>query len=266
MITMDHQLRLYLEGPDIPDPAHLGLGELAKLLEKLNRAIVTFAEESKAIAGGEFEGESPQLASLVSIQTGSVGLTIQHSPLLAVEHRLIEPVLENRWDLLPPKSHAQLYELSKELLAKDRSLKVLLSSMNAPVPWIGAERPVPKRRAKVMIEDTITLYGQVIRLGGVTPKIDVRAGGEEYHVETDPEVVKDLEKRGVLYKVIGIKVAARLNLEGQTWSVDSRSLRLVEVLPYVETNAAEAFRRLAKLTGEYWREVDVDDYMKKIRG
>jgi hypothetical protein len=262
--AMSAQLRLYLEGPDLPDPAHLGLGELARLLEKLNRVITAFAEEIEIAA--QLVEPSEQLASLVGIEKGSVELVIRPAPLLPLEERLIAPVLQGDWGALPPNTYDWLYELSKELMTKDRSLKVALRDKSVPVPWIGAERPVPKRRAALTIEDTITLYGRVIRLGGVTPKVDLRVGNEEYHVEADSELIKNLERQGALYKIIGLKATGTFRLEGKIWKVDSGSLRLVEILPYTESNMADAFHRLASLTGEYWRGVDVEEYMKKIRG
>lgn len=261
---MSRRISLHLEGPDLPDPAHLGLGELARLLEKLNKAIYAFAEETDTAIQGKEDQE--QLASLVAIEKGSVHLALQHAPFLPLEERLIAPMLKEEWGNVPPKTFDYLYELSKELMAKDRSLKVTLPNMNIPAPWIGAERPVPRRRAGLTIEDNIVLYGRVIRLGGVTPKVDIRVGSEEYHVEAESEVIKTLEQQGVLYKTIGLKVRGKLRLEASTWKVEGNSLRLLEILPYNESNTANSLRHLAHLTGEHWRGVDVEDFMRRVRG
>lgn len=259
MTTMSSQLRLYLEGPDLPDPAHLGLGELAKLLGKLYEVIVTLAEETKSPLPEDQGSEG--LASLVKIEKGSVIFNIAYASTLQLHETLIQPTLEGHWDRIPPRTYNRMYELSRDLLNKDRSLKLGPSQ-----PWIGAERPVPLKPRRVSVQDTLTLYGKVIRLGGVTPKVDLRVGDEEYHIEADEQEIKRLEEKGALYQIVGLQVKAQLRLEEGSWQVDRKTLKLLKVLPYTQENPAQALRRLAELTAEYWSEVDPAEHVKKLRG
>ncbi|MDW8482283.1 MAG: hypothetical protein RML14_10555 [Meiothermus sp.] len=252
---MPSEVRLYLEGPSLTDPSRLALGTLARLLSQLEDVLRTYAQET-----GTLSGEEEPLASLVRLEKGSVGMVLQVSPTLDIDR-----LTSARWNELPPQTHDSLYALSKMLLNRDLSLLIKTRRMREPAPWIGAQNPVPQRRQAERIEDVLTLYGKVIRLGGVTPKVDIRVGGTEYHIQASEEELKTLEREGLLYKTVGLKVKAVLQRKGNRWQPETETLQLLEVLPY-KGNPAEGIRQLAELTAEDWKGVDPKEFVRSLRG
>lgn len=247
--------RLYLEGQDLLGPEDLPLKSLAILLEGLGALLEAFAQEQG------YEELLP--ASLVGVGEGSVALEVSVPPTLPLEDGLFHPLEEGQYHRLGPKTQEKAYALSKELVKEDRTLK--LERGGRVKPLLGAAHPVPAPTPPLVVEDVLTLYGEVIRLGGVEPKVDLRTPRGEYHVRARREEVKRLEEENALYREIGVRVRAQLAREAEGWKVLGHP-ELLEVLPYRPGDPQEAFLGLARLVGKALRGLDPEEHVRRLRG
>lgn len=247
--------RLYLEGQDLLGPEDLPLKDLAVLLEGLGGLLEAFALEQGY--------EEPLPASLVGVREGSVALEVSVGAVLPLEEGLFRPLEEGQYHRLGPKTREKAYLLSKELVKEDRTLK--LERAGKVKPLLGAAHPVPAPTPLLVVEDVLTLYGEVIRLGGVEPKVDLRTPQGEYHIRAQREDVKALEEENALYREIGVRVRARLAWEEGGWRVLGHP-ELLEVLPYRPGDPQEAFIGLARLVGEALRGLDPEEHVRRLRG
>jgi len=245
--------RLFLEGEDLQGPEDLPLEDLAGLLEDLGGLLRAFAQGQSP--------ETPATFSLVGLGKGSVALDVSAPQALNLEKGLFLPLSEGRYEALGLEVREAAYGLSKRLMAKDWTLKAHLEGKTKPL--LGAAHPVPKPEPELVLEDTLTLYGEVIRLGGVEPKLDLRTPQGEYHIKASRERLKELQ--GTLYQAIGVRVRGRFAREKGGWR-PLGSPELLEVLPYQGAGAREALEGLASLLGEAYRDVDPRAFVEKLRG
>ncbi|RTI01358.1 hypothetical protein CSW29_04305 [Thermus scotoductus] len=247
--------RLYLEGRDLQGPEDLPLKDLAVLLDGLGGLLEAFALEHGY--------DEPLPASLVGVRKGSVALEVSVSAALPLEEGLFLPLEEGQYHRLGPKTREKAYILSKELVKEDRTLK--LERGGKVKPLLGAAHPVPAPTPPLVLEDVLTLYGEVIRLGGVEPKVDLRTPRGEYHIRARREDVKRLEEENALYREIGVRVRARIAREEEGWKVLGHP-ELLEVLPYRPGDPREAFMGLARLVEKSLRGVDPEEHVRRLRG
>lgn len=242
--------KLQVDGPE--GPGAVSLAELTRVLDHINRLL-----ESTVAAKVEMSTGKP-LVSLVSIGSGSLDLALE-TPDEAQSHIAeTEDLLSGgAWEILPKQAWDAATGL-REIMR--RHAWELRSAWNGRqkvlIPRDLGQRPQPL----AMKTETI-LYGQVLRLGGVTPTVTLRCwDGKDYSIAAERDVVLSLD----LYSEVGLRVSATyFELGPREWRWTD--LKVLEILPYEGGSFAKGIAELAEKAGEAWRNVDVEDYIRRIR-
>ena len=99
------------------------------------------------------------------------------------------------------------------------------------------------RNARLVLESTLSLYGEVLALGRNWVELENQMG--RVRVKASPERLAGLEEG----QVVGLMVLAQLARRNGRWEILGRP-ELMEVLPYRGTGAREALEGLAPLMGK----------------
>lgn len=251
-------IRLWLEGAHVQGPEDLDVNDLADLLVGLRKTTKTLLEEL-----GLQEPEGP-LLSLAKIEPGSVemGLSSPAPTAGVLQRKLLVPLAEGRVENIPPRTYQRLREIDKRL--RNKGLRLYYARGNERAVVLDPSHPLPERKP-LLLRSIVNYYGRVTDIGGKSPKVDIEdLGGRVHHVEASREIVKRLEELRALYEVVGLQVEVERVLEGGKWS--TRPIRVKGVLPYKRKSAKQALAEVAAQLGHHWRDVDLDDYMRKLRG
>lgn len=252
-------IRLALEGAQAEGPEDLDISELAKLLLGIRKTAKALLEDLQLK-----EPDGP-LLSLAKIESGSIALELSSSASTAsaMQRKVLDPLALNQLDSIPSNTYQRLRELDKEL--REKNLKLSYVQNNESKILLDPSRPLPEK-TPVRTRSIIYYYGRVTDIGGKKPKVDIESLVDKhiYHLQASIEVVKELEKMQALYEVVGLEVEVERILEEDQWI--TRPNKVIGVLSYKRTPAKQALKTLAEKLRYHWNNVDLDDYMKKLRG
>ncbi len=212
----------------------------------------------------QVELEQDEVAlSLIEIQEGSsnrLGFTV--APLLLAALSWVTRTVQTEdYSGLPSKAHKSLYGIYQQAQKKGWEIQFVADpSQNIEPATISAESPVPKP-APALVRGTSTIFGRCIRVGGAEPKIDIRLSNRRrlLHVEATEEMAKRLARN--LYESVAITGEA--TWEPETWEiVDFKATSVVNIQ---STSPLQAFKELAEVVGDRWREVDVESFVRDVR-
>jgi hypothetical protein len=112
------------------------------------------------------------------------------------------------------------------------------------------------------LEGETILYGRIIRVGGVTPKVVLKITDKEaIHCDVTELLAKELGHR--LYSWVGLKGKAVWNIED--YSMDS--FKVDKVTEYQETSLSKGIAELSSLIGKYLKDkTDVIKTVSELRG
>lgn len=231
---------------------------------KIAELITAFEEAIAAIV----IAESPQLkkeqivVGLEGIQTGSVALSFVVNP-----YDLVMPAARKMGNALENNDFSGLNNPTRECL---RKLKNLVSEYQGGVVTIFEKNGSTKQLAVLTAESVIpaaqyikgdtTLYGEVTRIGGKKPKIQiVNFEGIPISCKATKELVMRVSNK--LYQTIGLRGTAK-------WDIDSLEMiefQAEELLPYEEAPLKDFFAGLAAIVGEDFVDVDPDKFVYELR-
>jgi hypothetical protein len=241
---------LEVDGPE--GPGAVSLADLSRILEHVNKLL-------EATVGAKVDMSTGKpLISLVSIGSGSLRLALEAPDEAQNSIAETEDLLAGgAWESLPKQAREAATGLSEIMRRHAWELRSA---------WNGRQKVlIPRDRdlrtlTPGMKTETV-LYGQVLRLGGVTPTVTLRCwDGKDYSIAADRDVVLQLR----LYSEVGLRVSATyLELGPREWRWTN--LRVLEILPYEGGSFAKGIAELAQKAGETWRNVDVEDYIRRIR-
>ncbi|HHY38834.1 MAG TPA: hypothetical protein GX507_07925 [Clostridia bacterium] len=165
-------------------------------------------------------------------------------------------LVDNRLTDLPPGTQEGLYKLADFALA--RGARVNFAKPSGEILACIDESTVISFKTPMASGETV-IYGRVIRVGGVEPKIRlILDDGSQVTCTATEDQAKQVARR--LYETVGLKGFAE-------WDTDNWSLKAFsvgEILDYVETPITLAFKELAEAAGpEAWS--DVVDIVEAIR-
>lgn len=235
-------------------PDTLSAGDLARLLERIEQAIVGTADPD-----GVAECEGPFL-SLVAIEKGSARLALQIDPLgVDAARRVTNAIRTGQFLSLPESVQAVLHELWK--MAHRKLWRICFERSDIVGMAEAAIEPDREIPSIAEISGVTTIYGHCVRVGGEDhPAARIRLySGQAISVRVPTEMAKKLAKR--LYEEVA--------LEGEaTWSARSMDLirfRATRVVSFRPVNLLEAFDELRQAGGKAWDDIDAEQYLREFR-
>lgn len=121
------------------------------------------------------------------------------------------------------------------------------------------------RSDALWVDAEVYLYGTLVDAGG-KDKSNIHLETKDYGtivISADRETLKN-EERNLLYKEYGIQAKARQNV--MTGEIDKSSLKLIKIIDYKPTFDKDYLDGLIEKVGDRYDNIDVDDYVSKIRG
>lgn len=240
------------------------LSVLATLFEALEEALLSIDEEQRN------EGDAPPLVvTFHSFQSSSTIARASTSDMhrgRRAMRRWREAVRSGDIDDLPKRAvdatrrvqalHARGYRPS--LREPDRK------GTAVPLPPLDI---APEASAGALLSGTTTLYGEVLRVGGDTPKVRIRplAGDAAIGCNLPPgdrglAIARELGGR--LYTTVGVRGVAQW--DPATWTIQAFTIE--DVTPYREAPLRESFRLLFEAAPHAWEDVeDVSAVIREMR-
>ncbi len=248
--------QLHFTGRDIA-PQTIHARELADVLAAVENALI-----------GIVAAEHPELSkdnviiSLVNIQTGSIGLQFGSSLPEVVNPsfiRLAEAVRDRTFHTLPRSVYDPLNDILKFIRRHRAQADLIIENGSAQtIATITPDVSLPK---DAYITGETTIYGEIVRVGGVTPKVEVKTvNGTTLFCPFDRSLAGELG--ALLYQTAGLQGEARWNastLELEAFTVHS-------VTEYQQVPITEAFAALRERAGKYYDDIsDVTAYIASLR-
>jgi hypothetical protein len=252
-----------LSGADVA-PETVRASDLAEFLIQLEKAIL-----ATVMNGKDFTLDAPQQdlkVSLVSIEPGSESLAFAlTSDVMSGVSLLSRAYYERNYSTIPLEAQQSLHEISKQAASQSWEVEFVENEQfNIPRAIISDDNPVPAPKVIVAQGDT-TIYGRLIRVGGVSPRAMLEMPDGRYlYIELAENMAVTLASKERLYKDVGIEGTA-------TWRVDTWELirfkanRITKYQPS-KHNIVTTFEDLAEAAGDRWIGIDVEQLIAEMRG
>lgn len=236
-------------------PETVSAGDLADFIEHVEKALVAYAKTEA------LELRNDVAVSLVGISEGSNELTFAAQVEVIPGVVAMAAAITNRdFSKLPYETHQNLHSMVELGRKHHWGLELYGAGTAAAVIEPGEEIPSPS--SPVMVSGSTNILARCLRVGGVTPKAEIRVlkGDKILHVVIDEDMAKELAKR--LYDVVVLEGQATWNAE--TWEI--RDFSVSGVQPYRKIPISSAFSELQETTSGSWEGVDAVAYVGKLRG
>jgi hypothetical protein len=257
------QLLVRLSGAGV-SPERVRASDLADFLVHFERAILETALSREGVTAETLAREA--MISLVSIKSGSEALMFAVAgEVLPAAALISRAVAEHDFSEIPVKAHQALHEISNQAASKDWTVEFVADPghrIRAAV--ISDEEPVPPPRVVVAHGDT-TIYGRLIRVGGVRPRAMLMMPDEKYlYIELTESMAVELASKERLYKDVGLEGTAKWRVD--TWELLEFKAKRITAYQPGKTNLVETFEKLAQVAGDRWEGVDVEQFVAELRG
>lgn len=252
----DTTVTLRLQGADL-NPDQLRAGELAVVITSLEAAIAALIQDSAP----DIKPDQIRL-SLTGVTTGSTTLAFApnlQSLTLPAAERLINAVNHNNFIGFPSAAVASLRKIIA-LIHKHHGVATLQVAHNATT--IEATITEKLNLAVAHITGLTTLYGHVVRVGGIDPRVEFKPipKGKTLFCPAERKIV--LELRDYLYQTVAVHGLAVWDAT----TLDVIHFTIQSWLPYQPTSPVEAFAEIREKFGKYFDAIpDVDEWVAAVR-
>lgn len=243
-------------GSDI-SPAKVRASELAKIIESVEEMIASVIVRDHP----KITKESI-VVGLINIEQGSVKLDFipdLYEQGMSAFQEIGQAINSKNFSKLPKDSIRSL-NLISSFTKKYNCAGELRSrtSDNVPLAVITSEIKI---EPDSILKGQTTLYGNVIRVGGKTPKIMLETiEGLTIFCDIDQNLAIHLGNK--LYKAVGLKGTASWN--SRDFSIES--FRIESITDYEEISLSKSINELSKLAGKYFSDIDdVEQYVFNLR-
>jgi len=254
---MRDELKLRFTGVADLKPQVLRAKELAEIIVNFEAAIVaTVVDQDPSI-------KREQIAvPLVAVQDESVGLVFAPNlPELTYRaaFRIVDAFATQQFHQLPQQALTPLRSLVR--FVRSRGCVAELSIARAQRSATIEITPATRIETSIPIEGETVLFGEVVRVGGIEPKVELKpVNGKALFCATTAEIAVQLAGR--LYQQVSVLGCAVWDYE--TWEI--KEFQIKQVLPYVQKPISQAFRLLREsAAGAYDAVDDVEQYINQIR-
>lgn len=248
-----------------PKPDEVPATDLCEFVTEFVKAVAATVSEAAEVTDPA-AGEATLVAScvsLVDISEGSDRLTFattqQYAPAVA---RIASSIRRRRYSSLPRTAHESLHRMSQVTHRRgwgirfpgNRKLGIQTATLK-----MGSDIPAPQ--TPPAMTGSTTLLGRLMRVGGVSPKAELRMPNRSdlLYVDVTEEMAMALANR--LYQDVSLEGTAIWDPD--TWRM--RSFKVVRLLDYTALSPAAAFRELAASAGNAWNGVDALAYVRSSR-
>ena len=121
------------------------------------------------------------------------------------------------------------------------------------------------RTENIWVDAEFYFYG-ILKDAGGKSKANIHIDTDDYGylaIETGQDFLTEQEEN-LLYKKFGVRATGKQNLE--TGEIDTKSLKLVELINYNPKFDAEYLTSLVSKAKKSWKGIDTDDWLASLRG
>ena len=253
----DELIEIRLTGNEIL-PSNVRAGDIADILI----AVESMIESVVARDNPGLEKESV-LVGLVNISAGSVRLQFSsQSPetVLPAYEEIADALSTDNYRGIPSSSINSLQKLSE--YSRKQKCKIEFIARNGNERKLTEITPETEIKRTPLLKGETVLYGQIIRVGGRTPKAMLETiDGKTIFCDVDRDIARKLGNK--LYLSVALYGLAQWDSE--TLLIEKFSIK--ELRDYESRPITESISQLANLTRKYYADVtDVDEYIAAIRG
>ncbi len=253
---MSDLLEIHFTGENI-SPESIRIGEIAVILDAIENVLLT-------VVAQKHEGLTKDILTigLHNINPGSLGLQFtSRLPEIVTPafEQVATSIQSGTIDNMPFESlnhFEKILSFVKKHQAQADFIVVNGKSKNLATLTPDFELPKPGH-----ITGQTTIYGEIVRVGGVEPKVEVKLiSGQTLYCPFDFELASQL---GVLlYQMVGLDGDARWN----TQNFEIEDFRVTGISDYRNVPLSDAFQSLSEIAGDYYSNVDdVTAYIADLR-
>ncbi len=121
------------------------------------------------------------------------------------------------------------------------------------------------RTENLWVDAEFYFYGTLVNAGGKN-KANIHLDTADFGIitiDTRKDFLEEQEQN-LLYKKYGVRVSGKQNIE--TGEVDTKSLKLIELINYEQKFNDEYLTRLIKKAKKNWKGINPDEWLKNLRG
>jgi hypothetical protein len=202
------------------------------------------------------------IVGLFSISEGSVALRFKTplgQPVRSAFAGIARAIKAQDYEDLPDSARKSLGKIAS--FSRRRNCDLELYSLDGQRQRLAVVTPQTRVEPLPQISEFATIYGEVVRVGGVEPKVVIRLpNNQSISCDIDIDLARQLGP--MLYRWVGVRGTGR-------WSAKHLSLeefRVREITPYRDTPVSEAVAALAEILGPYYADIeDADSYVAGLR-
>lgn len=253
----DNRFTLRFSGVADLKPQSLRAKELAEILETIEIAVAA------TVITHDPKIKREQIAlSLIAVTDSSVGLTfspnLQPLTFPALEE-IANAISSQRLETLSNTTVKALRPILRFVREHGCNAEFRLSYGNREIH--ATVTPETQIQQVKPIRGQTTIHGDVIRVGGVEPKVEIKTiDGKVLFCPTTQQIALQLAER--LYQQVAVEGTATWNPE----TLDIEEFQITSVLSYVKVDLPQAFRQLREGVGSIYDVVeDVEKYVHTLR-
>lgn len=171
---------------------------------------------------------------------------------------------QNSIDFLEFKTARALEEIQKMSLQKNYEFQIK-TSLEKDYELLITPSSKFFRTENIWSAAEFYFYG-ILRDAGGKSKANIHLDTDDYgylSIETGEEFLKEREEN-LLYRKFGVRASGKQNIE--TGEIDTKSLKLLELIDYTPKFDNEYLESLIDKAKRNWRGVDADDWVLGLRG
>jgi hypothetical protein len=254
---MSDILEIHFVGENI-SPENIRIGEIAVILDAIENVLLS-------VVAQEHEGLTKEnlTIGLHSVNAGSLGLQFT-SKLPEVVTPAFEQVavsIRNRTIENIPFESIKHFEKILSFVKSHQAQAdfIVINGKSKNLATLTADFELPKPG---FISGETTIYGEIVRVGGVEPKVEVKTiSGKTLYCPFEFELASQLG--ALLYQLVGLDGDARWN----TQNFEIEDFRVTGISDFRNTPLVEAFQSLSEVAGIYYSDLDdVTSYIADLRG
>lgn len=254
---MSDLLEIHFTGPEIT-PESIRIGEIAVILDAIENILL-------AVVAEDHKGLTKEILTigLHNVTSGSLGLQFT-SRLPEVVTPAFEQVAKSihmgtAADL--PVESLNHFEKILSFVKRRQALAdfVIVNGKSKTLATLTSDFELPK---PIYLTGQTTIFGQIVRVGGVEPKVEVKTISEQtLYCPFEIELASQLGAR--LYQLVGLNGTARWN--AQNYEIED--FRVTGISEYQSSSLVDAFQSLSEIASEYYEDIeDVIGYIAELRG
>jgi hypothetical protein len=257
------QFLIKISGVDV-SPDTVRASDLAEFLVHFEKAVLETVLARKDITPEVAEHEL--IISLVAIEQGSDALTfVLTGEAMSGVSLLSQAHLSHDYSGISPKAQDALHRISTQASKNSWNVEFVKDERhNIQETIISEDDPVPPPNIVTAQGDT-TIYGRLMRVGGVSPRAMLAMPDGSYlYIDLTETMAVTLASKERLYQDVGIEGTA-------TWRVDTWELmhfkakRITDYQPH-KNNLVRSFESLAEVAGDRWKDIDIEQFIAEMRG